>query len=259
MKSQQSKLGESASRCFLTAAWRHLLMLNYVVDADILRPRIPAGLSLDTWRGRALVSLVGFHFLDTRLRGVRVPCHRRFAEVNLRFYVTRTLPDGVRRGVTFVREVVPKRAVALVARRVYNEPYVALPMRSEIAMPDASNGGCGRIEYGWRPYDAWFSISAEFAGTPTPLVKESEAEFIAEHYWGYGRGHDGRTLEYQVAHPSWSAWTAVNARFVGDAARFYGPEFAEALSGPPSSAFVADGSAVEVYRGVPLAAIQERT
>src|SRR6186997_297859 len=94
---------------FLSAEWRDLLILTFRVEPDVLAPYIPAGTSLDPFEGETLVSLVGFRFLDTRVRGVPIPGHRNFDEINLRFYVKRPMPDGtVRRGVTFIREIVPR-------------------------------------------------------------------------------------------------------------------------------------------------------
>jgi uncharacterized protein YqjF (DUF2071 family) len=86
---------------FLTAEWRDLAMLNYEIDAAVLRPFVPAGTELDAWGGRTFVSVVGFRFLGTRVRGVPVPGHRDFEELNLRFYVRRVADDGPRRGVVF--------------------------------------------------------------------------------------------------------------------------------------------------------------
>lgn len=195
--------------CFLTAQWRHLLMINYAIDPAVLRPLVPPGLALDVYRGEALVSMVGFQFLDTRVLGVPIPFHRRFDEVNLRFYVKRELPGEIRRGVVFVREVVPKRAVALIARRVYNEPYVALPMRSDLRLPSGDRPGL--VKYLWRSESRWLQIEASFRGDPAPLREQSEAQFIAEHYWGYGRTRDGRTIESIIqagtsGRPTTPAW-----------------------------------------------------
>ena len=85
---------------FLTADWRYLALLNYVIDPEILQPLVPAGTELDDWQGRTFVSVVGFLFLDTRVRGIAIPFHRNFEEVNLRFYVRRRAPEGWRRAVT---------------------------------------------------------------------------------------------------------------------------------------------------------------
>src|SRR5690348_18142677 len=102
-------------RPLLTAEWRHLALLQYVVDPAVLLPLVPLGTELDSWEGRTLVSMVGFRFLRVRVLGASILFHTDFDEVNLRFYVRRRVAEGWRRGVVFVREIVPRRAVALVA------------------------------------------------------------------------------------------------------------------------------------------------
>ena len=101
---------------FLTAQWRHLVLINYEIAPEIVRPYVPRGTEIDSFDGRTYASLVGFLFLDTRLRGVPIPFHRNFEEVNLRLYVRRKGAEGWRRGVVFVREIVPRLALAWVAR-----------------------------------------------------------------------------------------------------------------------------------------------
>jgi uncharacterized protein YqjF (DUF2071 family) len=238
----------TATRPFLTAGWHHLAMLNFEVDPAILAKYVPAGVEIDYFRGKTYLSVVGFRFLDTKVFGLRIPFHRKFDEVNLRFYVKRIVDGETRRGVTFLKEVAPKRMVGFVARRFYNENYAIMPMRSSIEMPQ--NGTLGHASYHWRFGDRWHRLSAEISGTPQPPTPGSEAEFIVEHYWGYSRQRDGGTMEYQVEHPPWRIWTARSAHFECDVAALYGPEFAPFLSQPPSSAFVADGSAVSVRKGV---------
>ena len=219
-------------------------MLNYVAPEELLAPLVPAGVDLDRWRGTLYVSAVGFLFRDTRVLGVPVPAHRTFPEVNLRFYVRRDVAGETRRGVVFVRELVPRRAIALVARVLYNEPYLALPMRYALAA-DGAGGGTTR-EYAWRASTEWTRLSARTIGPSRILEAESEEEFITEHYWGYTRQRDGGTVEYRVSHPRWNVWTATDARLDGDLALVYGDAFARVLDGPPRSAFVADGSPVVV-------------
>ncbi len=223
---------------FLTAEWRHLVMLNYQVDAALLAPLVPAGTELDAWRGVTYASMVGFHFLDTRVLGIPIPFHRDFEEVNLRFYVRRRGPEGWRRGVVFVKEIVPRWAIATVARVLYNEKYVALPMR---------HGFTGNaVEFGWRHGGRWSSLRATTEGAPELLTAGSEAEFITEHYWGYTRQRDGGTVEYQVEHPRWRVWQVTAPAIEGNLSGLYGGAFAEVLRDAPSSAFLADGSAVSV-------------
>ncbi len=235
---------------FLTARWEHLVFLNYHCPARLLDPLVPEGTSLDAWQGQVLVSLVGFLFRDTRIRGIAVPCHRTFEEVNLRFYVRRRTPAGeVRRAVVFIRELVPRRAIAAVARRFYNEPYIALPMSNAT---DVEPPAGGLIAYFWFHQGQRYSLTATVRGPPSPTPPDSQATFITEHYWGYTRQRDGRTLEYRVDHPGWALWTPASWCLDGPMESLYGREFAEVLAGPPASAFVAEGSAVSVFAGVRL-------
>jgi len=236
-------------RPFLTAEWRHLAMLNFEAEPEVLKPLAPAGTELDFWNGRTFVSLVGFLFLKTRLLGVPIPFHRNFEEVNLRFYVRRKADEGWRRGVVFIREFVPRRAVALVANVLYNENYAVRRMSSQIQSPCDSNNHRDQVKYNWAHSGECHALEMEFAGVPEPAADGSEEEFITEHYWGYTRQRDGRTAEYLVEHPKWRVWRASSWRLDGDPKRCYGPAFGDILRSPPTSAFVADGSPVAVYRG----------
>ena len=182
------------SAVFLTGQWRWLAMLNWRVDPSLLAPLVPRGTTLDAWNGATFVSVVGFLFRDTRVLGVPIPLHRDFEEVNLRFYVRCERDGEVRRAVTFVREIVPRRAIATVARLAYNEPYVALPMRhvlGPIATPDAAPA---TVEYGWRFGERWSRLHVRPTGPARAIASGSEEEFITEHYWGYTRQRDGGTV-----------------------------------------------------------------
>jgi uncharacterized protein YqjF (DUF2071 family) len=234
-------------RSFLTAEWRHLVMLNYESDPALVAGHVPAGCELDGCNGRTFISIVGFQFLDTRVLGAPIPFHRHFEEVNLRFYVRRKVDGAWRRGVVFVKELVPRWAIAFVARRVYGEPYTALPMRHQMSVEAAS--GETTVSYEWRRGGRWEGVRASYIGAPAVPADDAEETFITEHYWGYTRRRDGATVEYQVEHPRWRVWRAVQASFECDVASLYGPDFAGALSGTATTAFVADGSPVVVRRG----------
>ena len=234
-----------SDRAFLTAKWRDLIMLNYEVDPALLLPHVPPGTQLDTWSDRTFVSLVGFLFLDTRILGVPIPFHCNFEEVNLRFYVRREAQGEVRRGVVFIREVVPRFAIAAVARAFYNENYVALRMSH--TMESGDNGRT--VEYGWKAKGGQNRMSLTTCGEPLLPAADSEEQFITEHYWGYARQRDGGCVEYRVEHPAWRVWQAKSGGFEGDMRLYYGNELASVLSRHPNSAFLAEGSAVKVYRG----------
>jgi hypothetical protein len=235
-------------KVFLSAEWRHLVMLHYAVDRRVLEPLVPGGLELDQFDSVTYVSVVGFLFLKTRVFGIPFPFHRNFEEVNLRFYVRHRGAEGWRRGVVFVREIVPRRAIAALARRFYGEPYSAFPMRHTIER------GARRVHcrYEWRRNGRREFVAASATGEPEPVVPGSLEEFITEHYWGYtARG--GCCTQYQVEHPRWRVWQATAAQFEADVASLYGAAFSAPLSAPPTSAFIAEGSPVIVRRGSPLA------
>jgi uncharacterized protein len=226
---------------FLTAKWHDLIMVNYEVPRSLLKPRLPLGTELDLEDGRCYVSLVGFMFLDVRVFGFLVPFHINFEEVNLRFYVTRTIDDEVRRGVVFVKEIVPRSAIALVARTLYDEPYQALSMWNK--RDDRS------VEYGWSEKGVRNTISVPRGakiGIPDP---GSHAEFIIEHYWGYTKRKGNRTDEYKVEHPKWDLFEAGDVKVDVDFKTVYGDEFAFLSDAKPYSVLLAHGSEVAVYKG----------
>lgn len=239
---------------FLRAVWRDLLMVNWVVDPAVVAPLVPRATELDFHDGKTYLSLVGFLFHDAKLLGwLPVPFHRNFEEINLRFYVVRRHPAGDRRGVVFIKEIVPLHAVALTARLLYNEPYVALPTRHRIERDDSTMRVGGLVRYAWRFHGTTHAVRARLAEPFAPAPTGSEAAFISQHYWGYTRQHDGGTIEYAVEHPHWQVAPATQVRLLADVAPFYGSRFADILRRPPDSAFVADGSPVIVRRGVRIA------
>lgn len=242
-------MNDDGKKVFLTAEWKHLAMLNYEIEPSVLVPYVPRGTELDLWNGKNLVSVVGFMFVKTRVFGIPIPFHRDFEEVNLRIYVRRKAEDGWRRGVVFIKEIVPRVAIALTARKLYNEPYVALPMAHRI---EVESGSVKSAEYSWRFSSRQNGLKLTTRGAAQPLTEGSEAEFITEHYWGYNAQRDGSTLEYRVEHPRWRVYDVATARLDCYIAGLYGEQFCESLNHEPSSAFLAEGSAVTVYQGVRL-------
>jgi uncharacterized protein len=235
---------------FLTAEWRKLIMAQYEVDPATLVPWLPPGLSLDLYQGRCYVSLVGFLFDRVRVLGLPIPFHTRFEEVNLRFYVARTAPDGThRRGVVFIREFVPRAAITLIANSLYEEPYATLPARHTIAStPDTLT-----VNYSWRHQHTWHSLAVEASPTPQPIAPDTEEEFITEHYWGYTKRTRGATSEYAVQHPRWQVYPIRNFAIEADFAALYGPAFAALNHQSPASVLLAEGSGVTVSTGARLA------
>jgi len=238
-------------KIFLSAEWRDLLMLNFEADPAILQKFVPAGTKLDSFAGKTYVSLVGFRFCQTKLLGaIPIPFHSEFEVINLRFYVKRRDGGEIRRGVAFIAEIVPKQAIAVTARWFYGENYVCRPMAHSVCSINANF----EVEYSWNSRNRLCKLKAHASGTPLLPGEGSLEQFITEHYWGYSRQPDGNAVEYHVSHIPWKVWNASYAEFSGNTRDLYGDELSEVLKQAPASAFIADGSPVQVFRGRKLPA-----
>lgn len=233
-------------------------MLNYVVEPGLLAPYLPAGTELDPFQDQHYVSVVGFLYHDTRVWGVGIPGYRRFSEVNLRFYVRYRGPEGWRRGVAFIKEIVPKRVVAWIARAKYGENFIALPMRHVVVETANGHPHHQQVEFRWKRNKRWESLALHATGAPIIPAPQSEAAYITEHYWGYTAHNNETTTEYRVDHPQWRVWQATKTHFDCDVATLYGEQFVAALSGKPRSALLAEGSRVAVFGGQALHPRSER-
>jgi uncharacterized protein YqjF (DUF2071 family) len=229
------------SRPFLTAQWRNLIMLTYAIDPTRIIDRVPPGTTLDLWRGKTLVTILGFQFLETTVLGAPVPFHQDFEEVNLRFYVRRVTDNGPQPGVVFIRELVPRPVVGSMARLLYREPYLVVPMRSKVRP-----GPPPEVEYEWDTDGRRCTLGAVGEGEGFAPAPGSLEEFLTERHWGYN-GEPGKdTLEYQVDHPRWRVWHARNLRVDYTAEPLCGIDLARELK-TPISALIADGSAVAIH------------
>lgn len=231
----------STKRTFLKAEWKNLIMANYIVDPSILEPYLPLGIELDFFNDNCLVSLVGFQFINTTVLGIKIPFHVNFEEFNLRFYVKRKIGNEVRRGVVFIKEIVPKPAISWVARTVYHEPYVTMPMKTDIQKQN--NEIYCRYDFG----DNFMAVMAELK--TQPILANTEEEFITEHYFGYNKYSASLTMEYGVEHPRWNTHKILKFAGKCDFEKLYGPEFMIYLNKEPSSVFLVDGSQVTVKNG----------
>ncbi|GAB2607188.1 YqjF family protein [Spirosoma areae] len=231
------------NRTFLSAQWRNLLMLNYEVSPEVLIPHLPPATELDLWQGKALVSMVGFRFLETKVLGVNWPWHVNFEEVNLRFYVRHFDGQQWKRGVVFVSEIVPQTTIAVIANTLYHERYQSMPMRHSVTPLDSENT---TIRYEWKYKGRWNALGAVVANTLRSMTPDSAEAFILEHYWGYNKLNDHTTHEYQVEHVPWQIADVRDAFLDADVAGLYGHAFLPFLSQPPYSVCYADGSPVAV-------------
>jgi uncharacterized protein len=227
---------------FLKAEWRKLSIINYEIDPSLLAAYVPYGTELDLYQNKCYVSLIGFMFVNTRLLGIKIPFHTDFEEVNLRFYVKRYENNEWKRGVVFIKEIVPKAALTFVANTIYNENYETLPMDHEwIESPNQHI-----VQYRWKKNHQWNHIRIVAENNPKPIAVDTELEFITEHYWGYARINDTCTNEYEVTHPRWEHYKVLNVEINADFSGTYGPQFGFLVSQKPISIMLAEGSKISV-------------
>lgn len=227
---------------FLKGEWRKLAFANYTIDPKLLQKYVPYGTELDTYNGNCYVSLVGFMFVNTKLLGVKIPFHTNFEEVNLRFYVKRFDGSIWKRGVVFIKEIVPKPALTFVANTVYNENYETLPMQ-HLWEQNKTNK---RVVYKWKKNNKWNSFSIIANASSMNIEPNSETEFITEHYWGYAAINNDSSNEYEVTHPKWKHYPIKNYSISVDFGALYGEEFQLLSTQKPSSIMLAEGSKITV-------------
>jgi uncharacterized protein len=224
---------------FLTTRWEKLLLFNYEVEPDILLKYLPYKTEMDFLDGKCIVSLVGFMFLDTKLLGISIPFHQNFEEVNLRFYVKHKDGEHWKRGVVFIKELVPKSAISFVANTIYKEHYESVPMGHLWEFSEEKQ----LIEYSWETRGQKFSFSANAGIAP---IENSEATFITEHYWGYTTLDKAKTSEYEVIHPKWNVYKVNDFTSKVDFGLVYGKDFESLNMQNPISVLLAEGSEISV-------------
>ena len=230
------------AKTFLTAEWKNLLFANYEIEPSILLPFLPAGTELDTWNNTCYVSLVGFMFLNTQIKGLGIPFYRDFEEFNLRFYVRFKDNGEWKRGVVFIKEIVPKKMICVVAGLLYGEHYYYHRMKNSLTETKDTI----EIKYEWLVNKEWNFLNAVVQKEPALAKEKSEAEFITEHYWGYTKMGENKTSEYNVIHPKWNIHKVLSSAVKCDAAGLYGKAFQPYLEQTPKSVFMAEGSRVSV-------------
>ncbi len=227
---------------FLTAVWSDLILASYAVPDEALAPYLRTGLTLDRWQGSAWCSFVAFDFRQTRVLGVQAPPQttlRDFPEFNLRFYAR----EGDRRGVVFVRELVPNALVAGVARAVYNEPYSVARMMSRVTQA----GDVRRVRHDFTSGGKRHLIAVTSRGLATIPPEDGFETWVKEQAWGFGRLRNGRPTRYRVAHPTWRTYAVERCDLDVDMEALYGPRWRFLQGRAPDSVVLAEGSAVAVY------------
>lgn len=229
---------------FLTADWLKLAMFNYEVDPGVLKTYIPPKTELDLFNGTCYISLIGFRFWNTHVKKLAIPFHTHFEEINLRFYVRCHQGGEWKRGVAFIKEIVPKVAITFIANVFYDENYESMPTSSTLIETNETI----TVKYQWgRKLSNNITVIAN--NTSLPIKEQSEEEFITEHYWGYAKAKNNTTNEYQVEHPRWNIYPVKEYSINCDFEKLYGPPFSILQQAKPLSVLLAEGSAIKIFPG----------
>lgn len=231
-----------SQRKLLTAEWRKLIMANYEIDPAILKKYLPAGTELDAWENKYYVSLVGFMVLKTKLRGIRIPFHSNFPEVNFRFYVRLKSGNDWKRGVVFINEFVPRHAITFVANKLYKERFVTYPIRYTCEMDNNLTAG-----YYWKKDHKWNKLEVVANSNFYQFKPGSKEEFIIERHWGYSSIDMNKTEEYQVDHPPWNVYPIEHYNIDCNFKPLYGNDFESLNHARPASVFLAEGSPAIIF------------
>ena len=232
---------------FISANWRNLIVLSWPIDDRIIRPQLPKALEIDRCNGQTYVSLVALTIQNLRLCGLPA-WPATFPQLNIRCYVRRPMPDGTcRRGVTFLKQLVPHRTTALAARLFYREPFAAIPrLQTGHNTPGQPQPPANRISYGWQTAGQSGGLWAESEPPFAPAEPDSLADFLTARYWGYNSQDAGTVREYAVARAAWAVSPASNCGVDGNLTGLLGPELAAALTGHPATALIAAGGPVKI-------------
>jgi len=233
---------------FLRAEWNNLVMANYIVPQELLLPFLPYKTELNLFGGEAYVSLVGLMFLNTKVFGISVPLHENFEEVNLRFYVKYNDHGTWKKGVVFIKEIVPKRAVSFIANNVYGENYETMRMKHF----HQDNGDNLSVGYEWKFNNQWNKISAIAEKRAKKIIPDTCECFFADHYWGFTKYSNTKTYYYNIEHPVWQTFKVISHDIQCDFGALYGDGFSFLNHQKPKQVLMTKGSQINIHHKMEL-------
>ena len=177
--------------------WRELLFAHWPLPIAAFTDRLPPGLALDTFDGQARIGLVPFVMSGVRPRDLPpVAGLSRFAELNVRTYVTR---DG-KPGVWFYSLDASNPIAVAIARAVYHLDY--FNARFRIAhQGKAIHYHATRTDDRIAP--AEFDLTYAPIGAVFHAVPGTLAHWLTERYALYAADARGHLYRGEIRHPAW--------------------------------------------------------
>jgi uncharacterized protein len=177
--------------------WDKILFLHWAVAPEAVRPLVPGRLELDTYEGRAYVSMTPFTVRGARLRALpAVPGFSQFHELNVRTYVHR---EGRDPAVWFFSLDAASPLAAAFARLSVRLPYCY----ARISRGTDGNRMTYESTRLFPPQAASFSASWSFGRASAAAEPGTLGHFLVERYLLFSRALASKLIRLQVHHPPW--------------------------------------------------------
>lgn len=226
-----------------TARFSEMVLINFEVDAGLLKKIVPRGLEPDLYQGSGHVSLVA-----KTIRGLKCfgfPLSRDFASVSLQLYVREPSDDGYGYGTFFLRHYVQRSVAAWMMSKLTNSDVLQMPMKMHNS--NLPRNRPPDIEYQWKVRERWNDIRIRGRSRIKEVRKDSKIEFILRHADRYSVNEKG-VWRSKLQTPGWVIWDVAQAKFDCDVERLFGSEFVKPMSGQPASVFLSRGNEVGISK-----------
>lgn len=216
--------------------WDDLFFLHWEFAAEAIQSRLPAGLTVDTFEGKAHLGVVGFRMNAVRLLGLpALPWLSYFNELNVRTYVRDAAGEP---GVWFFSLDCDRAPAVVIARAGFGLPYehAAMSFGPGLAQTCRRQGEQETARY------AWSAVSSPQIAAPGSL------EFHLAERYSFFSERGGRLVRGQVHHAPYqlslaeaNAWSDLPLRWDGF----------DVGGRPPDLAHCCQGVAIEAFSLVP--------
>jgi len=216
--------------------WDDLFFLHWEYAAEAIQSRLPAGLTVDTFEGKAYLGVVGFRMNAVRPLGLpALPWLSYFNELNVRTYVRDAAGEP---GVWFFSLDCDRAPAVLIARAGFSLPYEHASMSFGPGLAQS----CRRQGEKDTAHFAWAAEGAPQIATPGSL------DFHLAERYSFFSNRGGYLVRGQVHHAPYELSSAVVTTWSDLPLRWDGFDVGRR---PPDLAHCCQGVAIEAFSLVP--------
>ncbi len=239
--------GDKSNGVLMRCQYSDLVLLNFEVDPESLKPHVPNGLKLALYNDSCFVSLVAKRISKVNYGGFILPM-MPFVHMGLRIYVRRQVGSTVRHGIYYLQEYVQRKSVASVLNWFFQSTPKVMKMKSEnTGFHEADPAVMPNAMYRWQINEQWNRVRVTGHSLLNTAAKETKEQFVLDcRNMYYLRKNE--LCECFSEHPPWVIWGAASGSFDCDTEALFGRDFVKPLRRRPASVFLARGSDVSIYR-----------